>query len=570
MYELFKLMKDFFEKNKSLVITSVIFQALYSIMEAIVKPFLLAGTFNSISNSEVFKQHIIKLIGLWIIVKLIGSLSLYYHNKIEPEISKYVILRVIESVFVKYENDNHITNISLIIDKLHLIRNNLHDVMFITCTVFLPRIIVLFVSCVTFLSINRKLGITIIACIILQYIILTSGLDKCVTTTYSEHTNKDKMYEYIEDIFSNIDIVQSTTNGYEFEMEKLHNLTESVKRRENKTTSCINTKQYVGYASNIAIFSFIFYTIYNLYKDGSLSHDQTVTVILLVIGLFENISDMTYYIPEFTHRFGVLKSNDEFLKDLLLKSDKVKFNLPKLDSSNIKFKNVSFKYPSNVGNNYILKDLNIEIPKNKIISIIGKSGSGKTTFIKLIFGTEKPINGNVMLGDKNIDDYNIKDIRTFISYINQDTSSLFNRSIFENISYGKQYSDSECSDCIEHIKEIFEEFGLYDIFSNLDKGREKWSFLQQGVGKMGEKLSGGQKKIVHLLRLELDDNSKIIILDEPTSSVDNKTRNNIINFIRYLNSKGKTLVIITHDQHFIDVSDRVLEFSGNENPRYTK
>jgi ABC-type multidrug transport system fused ATPase/permease subunit len=175
-----------------------------------------------------------------------------------------------------------------------------------------------------------------------------------------------------------------------------------------------------------------------------------------------------------------------------------------------------------------------------------------------------------MLGDKNIDDYNIKDIRTFISYINQDTSSLFNRTIFENISYGKQYSDSECLDCIEHVKEIFEEFGLYDIFSNLDKGRDKWSFLHQGVGKMGEKLSGGQKKIIHLLRLELDDNSKIIILDEPTSSVDNKTRNNIINFIRYLNSKGKTLVIITHDQHFRDVSDKVLEFSGNENPRYTK
>ena len=87
MYELFKLMKDFFEKNKSLVITSVIFQALYSIMEAIVKPFILAGTFNNIGNSEVFKQNIIKLIGLWIIVKLIGSLSLYYHNKIKYNIN---------------------------------------------------------------------------------------------------------------------------------------------------------------------------------------------------------------------------------------------------------------------------------------------------------------------------------------------------------------------------------------------------------------------------------------------------------------------------------------------------
>ena len=425
MSELLRLMLDFYNNDKSLVIFSVLFQVIYSILEFIIVPFILAGAFINIKDSNKFKTQLIKLVGIWIVIKIVGSISLHFHNKLEPEISKYIILSVIKSVFNKYEKENHMTNVSIIIDRLHLLKNNVHDIVYIICTSFIPRFIVMIISCITFFGINKKIGIIIFCCMILQYILLFKGITNCVDTTYLEHIKKDKLYEYIEDLFSNINTIQSTINGYDFEMKNLNNITEKIKKSEKHTNTCINNKQYKGFATSIAIFSFIFYTIYNLHKKGELSNDQTTTVILLVIGLFENMSDMSYFIPEFSRRFGILKSNETFLKELLLKPEVCKHILENLNNTSIIFKNVSFKYTGST-NNFILKDFTLKLPENKIISIYGQSGVGKTTFIKLIFGTEESTTGSISIGGKNIKDYEIRDIRKYVSYINQDTNNLFN------------------------------------------------------------------------------------------------------------------------------------------------
>lgn len=568
MNELFKLLEGFFKKNKSLVLSSIGFQIIYSVLESIIIPFILADAFNNIGNFKIFRNDLIKLVCLWIIVKTVGSISLHFHSKIEPEISNYIIVTIIEYVFNKYENENHSTNVSLLIDKIHLIKSNLHDFSNLLFTVFLPRIVVLIISCINFFTINAELGLIITFSVITQYTIITTlGHKHCINNTFDEHKTKDSMYEYIEDLFSNISTIQSTIDGYEFEIENLNLIARNVKKKENKTLNCINKKQYFGYATNIAIFSFIIYNIYRLYKNNKLTKEKTTTSILLTIGLFENMSDMTYYIPEFVYRFGILKSNESFLKELVLSSDINKNNLDYLHSSNIDFHNITFKYPNS--NNYLLNNFTISIPQNKITAIYGKSGVGKTTFSKLIFGIVEPSEGHIFIGGKNIKDYNKSDIRKYISYIEQNTSNLFNRSILDNITYGKKFSSlGERELAKNKIKNILMDFGLYDIFKNLDKDKYQWYFLDQNAGKLGGKLSGGQKKIIHLLRLCLNDFSKIIILDEPSNGLDVNTRNGVMSFIKYLNSNNKTILIITHDEYFKNISDRILEFQSNSNPNY--
>ena len=242
MKELFKLLEGFYSKNKSLVIASVVFQIIYSVLESIVVPFILAGAFNNISNSEKFKIQLIKLVCLWVVIKLIGCVSLHYHKEIDPQISKYMITALIESVFNKYEKDNHITNVSVLIDKIHLIKNNLHDFSYMICAVFLPRFIVMLISCVNFFIINKRLGITIFVCIFAQYFLITRELTTCIDATYDEHQKKDNMYSYIEDLFSNINTVQSTPNGYDFEMNNINNISESVKKHEQKSNKCKRRK----------------------------------------------------------------------------------------------------------------------------------------------------------------------------------------------------------------------------------------------------------------------------------------------------------------------------------------
>jgi len=566
MNELFRILKGFYKQNKSLVISSIFFQILYAIFETIIIPYIIAGTFNNIKNSKEFKYNIIKLIGCWIVIKLVGSISLHFHNQIEPQIAKYIVVTIVNSVFDKYEKENHITNISILIDKIHLIKTNLHDFTYLFCTVFIPRIIVLIISCFNLFRINKKLGITIFICVIIQYFIISYGLSECVKVTYKECKNRDGMYDYIEDLFSNINTIQSTTNGFDSEMKKIDKITSKYKESEMRTIGCISKKQYIGAGANVAIFSIILYTIYNLYKNGEITSDNATTSILLIIGLFDNMSDMAYYMPEFTYRVGILLSNNDFLKTLILDNYKDRKNLDILNEYHIQFKNVSFIYPNTKKN--ILKDFNLEIPKNKIISIYGDSGSGKTTFIKLIFGIENPTSGKVSIGGKNIKEYDIKDIRKYISFIDQNTSNLFNRSIFENIIYGNNYDEKNKLKHKEEIKNIFLKYNLYSIFKSLDKDKSKWSFLDQNVGKLGNKLSGGQKKVIHLLRLSLNDTAKIVILDEPSNGLDENTRNNVVEYIRNMKTKEKTVLIISHDPYFKGISDKILQFSTDENPKY--
>ena len=569
MYELFKILKEFFNENKSLVIISISIQIIYSVLEFIIIPFILAGAFNNINNIGKLKIKLLWLVGTWIIVKLIGSLSLHYHNSLEPEISKFIVLKILNSVFTKYEIDNYIPNISVLIDKIHLIKSNLHDFTYLLCTVFIPRIIVLFISCFNFLKINVELGVKIFICIIIQYIFVFLGLDVCVDITCDEHVTKDNMYKHIEDIFSNINTVQSTPNGYDYEYENLNNAANDVKRSENNTCKCINNKQYRGFATNVVIFAYIVYTIYDLRKNNKIDNEETTTSILLVIGLFENMCDISYYVPELTHRFGVLKSNEKFLKQLIISPEELdKSTFPVIENYNITFDKVTFKY-SGKNTSYLLTDFSIILPENKIISIYGQSGVGKTTFIKLIFGVETPVSGKILLGDQNIDNFKIRDIRKYIAYIDQNTSNLFNRTVFENIAYGKVFENSAEEELFRNkIKDNFINFGLYNIFEILDQDKEKWSFLDETAGKLGEHLSGGQKKIIHLLRIELNDLAKIIILDEPSNGLDENTRNNVVSYIQYLNSKGKMILLVTHDPYFKTISDKVLEFKPDLNPEY--
>ena len=102
--------------------------------------------------------------------------------------------------------------------------------------------------------------------------------------------------------------------------------------------------------------------------------------------------------------------------------------------------------------------------------------------IKLIFGIENPTEGNITIGGNNISEFYIREIRKYISYINQNTTNLFNTTVYKNIIYG--YNDSK--ELKEEVKNIFTIFDFYNVFKNLDDKKEKWTFLDEDVGKLGE------------------------------------------------------------------------------------
>ncbi len=212
-----------------------------------------------------------------------------------------------------------------------------------------------------------------------------------------------------------------------------------------------------------------------------------------------------------------------------------------ITNGTIVFKNVDFKYNKNI-EGPILKSVNLKIEGGKMTALVGLSGSGKSTIMNLIPRFYDSISGDILIDDKSIYKSKISSLRKNISLVSQDTT-LFDDTIKNNIAYANQ--NVEEKDIIQAAKLSFaEEF--------INKLPDKYETV---IGENGIRLSGGEKQRLSIARAMLKD-SKIILLDEATSSLDADTENKIQKAISFL-TKGRTTLVIAHRLSTILNSDKI-------------
>ncbi|MCD8797880.1 ABC transporter ATP-binding protein [Mammaliicoccus sciuri] len=200
-----------------------------------------------------------------------------------------------------------------------------------------------------------------------------------------------------------------------------------------------------------------------------------------------------------------------------------------MPSHDIGMNSVVFKYPSSESIN--LNNINIILGKGETLGIVGATGSGKTTLIKQILKEYPTGDGEIVLGDTNINQISKSDLRSLIGYVSQE-NILFSRSIRDNIRFGK--SDATDNEIEEAIKLAYFEKDI----ERLPQG------LETLVGEKGIAISGGQKQRIAIARALIMD-PKILILDDALSAVDAKTEKKIIQNIQKYR-QGKTTIIATH------------------------
>jgi ABC-type bacteriocin/lantibiotic exporter with double-glycine peptidase domain len=259
------------------------------------------------------------------------------------------------------------------------------------------------------------------------------------------------------------------------------------------------------------------------------------------------INTLSWSLPELKEYYIQLLDNNEIIKNLSEYNDnKNNDNKLHINDGHIIMRNVYFSY--NNDTHYLIHNLNLEIKPQQKVALLGDSGNGKSTIIKLLTGYYKIQKGEILIDSQNIYDYDINNIRQNISYVGQN-NTLFNTTILENIQYGNNKSR-------EDVIEICEKIGVFEIFKNLKEG------LDTNVGVEGSKLSGGQRQLVHILRCICKKN-KIVILDEPTSAIDKENKQNIIDAIKEL-SKNSTLIIITHDMNNLELINRKVKIENGK------
>lgn len=211
-----------------------------------------------------------------------------------------------------------------------------------------------------------------------------------------------------------------------------------------------------------------------------------------------------------------------------------------MDRASVEFKNVSFKYPTS--NRYALRNVSFKLEDGKSLALVGKTGSSKSTILKLIFREYLPDEGEILIDGVNLADLDLNMLTEKAGYVPQD-NFLFSESIAENIAFA---FDEEIDQ--KYIEDAAKMSGVYNDVTSFKKG------FDTILGERGVTLSGGQKQRVSIARA-LIKNPKLLVLDDSLSAVDTDTEKVILDQIAKLQS---TMIIVAHRISTIKNADEIL------------
>lgn len=202
----------------------------------------------------------------------------------------------------------------------------------------------------------------------------------------------------------------------------------------------------------------------------------------------------------------------------------------------LKFVNLSFKYEKE----NVLENVNLEIQEGKPLAIIGKNGSGKTTLLKCVFGADD-YSGSILLDGKDIKSYSSKEFGRKIAYVPQEAQINIDYKVIDFILFGRT----------PHLK-LFQDLSEKDY--ELAKMCASQCFASHLLNKDINKISGGERQLVYIARA-LCQESDIIIMDEPTASLDFGNQQKLFKLIKDLTKKGKTIIFTTHNPNYLSLLD---------------
>lgn len=352
---------------------------------------------------------------------------------------------------------------------------------------------------------------------------------------------KSTIHGKIVDMIANISIVQTF---YSHQHEKAY-----LKKYQDNEICCEqDSLKYIErfrlYLGSSGIFILILTLAYSHaeWVKGVITTGDMAFIIVLLLNLTGYLWYVSMETIRFVEEFGVVKENlDSLLINCTKQKEKPFKRSLKIDRGSLSIQNLTFSYETR---HPVLNNVSFSVEAGEKVALMGMSGSGKTTLINLILGHLSLQAGQILVNDQNIQELSPESLRRQISVVPQ-YPGLFHRSIRENISYGKL----EATD--EEIFEAAKIAGCHDFILGFSHGYETL------VGEKGDRLSGGQKQRIAIARAILK-NVPILILDEPTSSLDLKTENQFIeNLFDHL--QDKTLLLITHRTTISTRLDRIIK-----------
>lgn len=300
-----------------------------------------------------------------------------------------------------------------------------------------------------------------------------------------------------------------------------------------------NIQAFVGALGQISV---IVVAGYGVFK-GNYTVGEFVLFVTLQNAAYAPVGQLSQSLPRLRRNLTRVERLFDLLDEVVHVADApdAKDLAPLADT--IEFKRVSFSYHNDT--RYSLKNISVSIPAHSTVALVGRSGSGKTTFVNMLLRSFDPQEGEILIDGVNIRTVTQKSLRNQIAVVPQDVD-LFSRSIRENIAYGQPHADQRL------VEQAAQTALAHDFIMKTEQGYDTV------VGERGIKLSGGERQRVGIARAILRD-PKILILDEATSHLDSESEKLITKATDAL-IKNRTTIIIAHRLSTILKADMILVF----------
>lgn len=540
----FSLIKPFINEHKKKLIFYTICILLAYPLESIVIPKLFSSFFQNIEknpSNELFINYFIKFLFFMSIVTIAQYITSKLDSYLIPTFNESISNTFFEKIIHYYQDNYTDLELGKLVTRINLLPSILREISTDLFNWIIPKIFTIIIIIGYFFYTNIIIGAVTLAGLFFIIFYNLANYDSCINLSFSKYILLEDRSEEIQDKLSNLYSIYSS-GDINNEINDYKRINKEYKESNKKALECSSKLKSIN--SIFILITFIGLGVLTIYffKKEQITSNELITVFMILLYYIPCLTTISTYMPEYINHLGIIKSLNDYI--VMVYTESISKPNINIEYGEIIINDLTFGYKNK---NNIFNNFNLQINSNEKVGIIGQSGNGKSTLIKIIMGYYQVADNTIFIDGQDINRYNLNSLRKQISYINQNTK-LFNKSIYENIQYGNNLTK-------DHINNLFDKFNLNTVFKNQTN-------LNALVGVNGDSLSGGQKQIVLLLRL-FPKNNKIIILDEPTSALDADTKNIIINIIKEM-SVNSTLIIITHDDTNLDLVNRIITIENGQ------
>lgn len=534
-----KVIVDTLVKNK-IIILSIFLLSIVFIVVSCLYTMYSGIVIDKIINTT--KNNLLMITFIFSILMLIKCISSFFRNELLIFLNQKLDCSIFLSAFQKilllpysyYKNRTTGEVISRIND-LAYVKNMLSKIIL---TVFLDLIISLVCSVVLF-NINKMMFFMLVITILVYIIIFYIFRDILKKYTDINQENNAQISSFMVETINGFETIKNL-NMERMMNEKMCSLYLEALNDSFTYDNISNLEMFIKEIVTLVCILLIEFIGFNLVFDNVLTIGEVITFITLASYFIEPIKNIIDLNKEYFYALNSLKRANNLFDiestDLVTKTN---YNI----LGNIRINNLSYSYN---GYNNILNDVSVMIKNGEKVLILGNSGSGKSTILKILSKYYIPRRDSVYIDDIDINDISISNIKDNLVSISQD-EIVFNDTIRNNIILNRNISDNQFNDvckitCVDDI--------VKDMFLGYDTRLEE----------NGQNISGGQRQRIILARTLLK-NSKIILIDEGLNAIDINLERRILKNI-FEKYKGKTIIIVSHRLENMDLYDKVVRLNN--------